>query len=175
MEKLAICSMVKDEEDSILEWMSFHLAAGASRLIIFDDQSTDSTKKIINLFGNATGKVECISSSKRFSQVDTFQILLDHCRVNFEWAAFIDSDEFLFCPNGNSLSDSLDIYKEYGGLGVFWLLYGSSYFLEKPDGLTIERFLRRSNVDHYSNHHIKTIVNLKYAIRPITAHFFETT
>jgi hypothetical protein len=44
--KLAICAIVKDEARYI-EWLAFHFLQGVSPVLIFDNESTDGTRDIL--------------------------------------------------------------------------------------------------------------------------------
>ena len=49
------------------------------------------------------------------------------------WMAFIDSDEFFVIRDGTAnLPTLLQDYVKYGGLGVFWVVFGSSGHIKRP-------------------------------------------
>ena len=64
--------------------------------------------------------------------------------------AFIDCDEYLVLKekDGN-ITEEVDKvlmkYKNAGGVAINWCMYGSSGYIDKPEGLCIESFLMRAN------------------------------
>ena len=47
---IAIVAIAKNEEDYILDWLSFHALAGASEIILYNNQSDDETASIAERF-----------------------------------------------------------------------------------------------------------------------------
>ena len=70
-------------------------------------------------------------------------------------------------------SSLLQQFEVFGGLGVNWLLFGSSGHLTPPVGLTIENYLRRAEKTHEINRHVKSIIQpAKTASTGGSAHHF---
>jgi glycosyltransferase involved in cell wall biosynthesis len=172
MRYLAACCTVKNEANIILEWMAFHRAVGIEKLIIIDNGSTDSTVDIIRSFRDQDS-IELILSPERVSQVDLYNRVLHKYANEIEWCAFIDADEFLYPTDGFDLRTSIPQFGEIGAIAVHWHIYGSSGYADRPEGLVIENYLRRAESDFVFNRHVKCIVNLKNALRPLTSHLFE--
>ena len=56
--------------------------------------------------------------------------------------AFIDADEYFVLMNSSysSLPDLLRQYEEYGGLGVNWMMFGSSNHDKVPAGSVLQSY-----------------------------------
>ncbi|MBX9660028.1 MAG: hypothetical protein K2X00_15790 [Nitrospiraceae bacterium] len=94
-----------------------------------------------------------------------------------EWCAFIDADEFLYPSSGYDIRSVIPRFGTLGvpigAIAVHWHIYGSSGHIEKPSGLVIENYTRRAEDNFLLNRHVKSIVKLEHAIRPLTSHLFE--
>ena len=98
-------------------------------------------------------------------QTWAYNDILEKARKETYWLALIDCDEFIVPITTTSIAELLKDYEGYGGLGINWLIYGSSGRKNKTDGLVIERFKDHSVLDFDKNAHIKTILNPRYALQ----------
>lgn len=90
-----------------------------------------------------------------------------------KWIAFIDADEFLFCPDGQKLPHFLKGFKRFGGLCVNWLKFGTSDIEEiPPDTLMIECLTHCLVHSHREHRYFKSIVQPKYVLDCPQAHCF---
>lgn len=172
MKFLAACCTVKNEASIIREWMAFHRAAGIEKLIIIDNGSTDETVEVINSFPDRDS-VDLILAPERVSQVDLYDRVLKEYKNSIEWCAFIDADEFLYPTVGFDLRASISNFGNVGALAAHWHIYGSAGLLDRPEGLVIQNYVRRAEDNFVFNRHVKSIVHLKNALRPLTSHLFE--
>jgi len=93
------------------------------------------------------------------AQLRTFAHAVRSHGSDSEWMAFIDVDEFLYAVGPvsvvdpfaatfdieePSLSDVLLAFREFGGVVVHWVLYGSSGYIETPVGLVINNYIWRA-------------------------------
>jgi hypothetical protein len=63
------------------------------------------------------------------------------------WIAFLDVDEFLHSPEVKDLREVLPRYEGYPAIFVYWILFGSSGHLKRPEGSVIENFTRCLDLD----------------------------
>ncbi len=178
--KLCIATMMKNESDSLIEWVCYHLAIGIDSFIVANNESSDSTKDILKLLSDFCNleffDFETPKSSK--PQLPAFNYMLNKYKHNHDLMAFIDADEFL-CPMDEHeeiapLLDNLFLHDDVGALAINWCNYGSSNAIFKEPGLAIERFSQHSLNNFLPNHHYKTIFRAKDAIRFINPHHIET-
>ena len=150
---------VRNEARDIAEWMAFHKAAGFTTQIIFDNNSTDATRSLVQ----AAGRLFDVhyhhwGQTDHKYQVDAYFTACHLYRHDFDWIAFIDSDEYLVTAGQSPISDFLAGFGACGGIGVSWAIYGSNGYETWPDIPVIEAFTRRSEAGFFPNRHIKSIV-----------------
>lgn len=76
----------------------------------------------------------------------------------YDWAAFIDVDEFILLKKHKTIASLLSEYRECQAICVNWKLFGSSGHKESSKEPVLSRFVHS---EAGVNPHIKTIVNLK--------------
>ncbi|AWB35558.1 glycosyltransferase family 2 protein [Orrella marina] len=164
--KFALAAIVKDERDSILEWLAFHRVMGASHFFIADNASTDGTRECLAalaLQGWLT-LIDFPGEPGIKPQLPAYQRILAQCRNLCDVVAFIDADEYLL-PLQEQSDQGLVPWLEtvfsddgVGAVAVNWACFGSGGAKFRDVGLIIERFTQRA--PHYfgPNRHFKSIV-----------------
>lgn len=158
---LTVCSVVKDEP-YLPEWVEYHRLLGVEQICLYDGSkftAPSDLKKQIN-----EGFVKIIHFPGTNVQLAAYNHYLKHYGDQTHWIAFIDADEFLVPKTENDLRNLLQNYEAFGGLGVNWLIFGSSYHIYSPSGLQIENYTLRSRNDFVHNRHIKSIVRSDRAL-----------
>jgi hypothetical protein len=168
---------VKNECQYIPEWIEFHLMQGVDHFILYDDDSEEDMNEILAPYieqnileiRKIPNKLDPpaktgIANSKAFW-------IMDYCiveqRGKTEWAFFHAVDEFLFIPDGRSLTEFLREYHHIGCLSVEWEQFSSDGHISQPKGLVIENYTKTFEDE---KHHVKTI------FRPnVTEHSNGTT
>ena len=172
--KLAVVSIIKNEADYIEEWLDYHLFAGVEKFYLYDNESDDRTKKILEPYIEQK-LVEYIFFPGRARQIPAYNDALKRTRKMARYVAFIDADEFLYpCSDSGTVAEKEkqisgtlpgivdELIRQVpgaGGLAVNWRMFGSSHFLKKPEGGVLQNFLYRAKEDGMGNECIKTIVN----------------
>lgn len=169
---VAICCIVKNEAPYIKEWIEFHLLVGASMFFIYDNESTDNLKEILKPYIE-DGIVIYAYVKGTAMQFPVYNDCIANYKNCCDWIAFIDADEFLMPVRNDSLSEILDDFKTYAGIGINWVVFDSNGHDKKPDGLVIENYTRvEADFDCERCRVIKSIVNprkVKFCYHP---HFF---
>jgi hypothetical protein len=169
---LAICCIVKDEDDYLEEWINYHRKIGVQHFFIYDNGSKKPVKQIIKE-ANLKEYATVHSIIGKVKQLEAYDACLKHHGYLSQWIAFIDIDEFIVpkSTNGN-LVEMLKDYEQFGGLGINWLLFGSSGHLEKTNRPVLERFLLRAKTDFHVNRHIKSIIQPRFVVQAAGSHAF---
>jgi len=158
---LAIVAIAKNEGDYIKEWVEFHKAAGASKIILYDNDSTDGMKDVIQAEIDS-GFVIYRQIHGKCQQLNSYNKALSEFHNIFKMMAFIDCDEFLFSKTGSLVEVLSDFFKKYrvGGIVVNWCMYGSSGYIKNPHiGGVVDTFLSRAEIGKAGTYLVKSIVD----------------
>jgi len=159
---ISICAIIKDENEYLKEWLDYHIKIGVSHFFIYDNESSVPIGETVGAYLKK-GLITLIDFPGKQKQVEAYHHCLKNFKKKSKWIAFIDTDEFIVPKSTNGdLNKFLKDFEKHGGLGVNWLLFGSSGLIDKPQKSQLESFILRSREDFGVNEHIKTIVHTKY-------------
>jgi hypothetical protein len=154
---LGVLGIMKNESQTIDEWVSHYLQVGASKIYLIDNGSTDDTVAKAKAWVDK-GFVDLIERPRPHRQlfhywdaIRTFSI-----RKNCEWLLIADLDEFWFCPDGQSLPEKLKIFNNFSVIYANWALFGSSGLLRQPE--SVRRAFLNRDPKLYNNAETKYIV-----------------
>ncbi len=173
--KLAVCVIVKNEGDGILEWGLYHRMIGFDALIIVDDGSTDHTSAQVQLLSQVLDvRQHAYKRSLGDTQNSTYDRICRNYADVFDWIAFIDADEFIFSPEATNVRELLSQDERIATVGLPWVFFGSSGHESKPADLVLSAYTHRSKFDNFNpQKHIKSIVRPSKVRRCINPHAFE--
>jgi glycosyltransferase involved in cell wall biosynthesis len=166
---LAVCAIAKNEGPYFKEWIEWHLSHGVEKFYIYDNESTDSTREILEPYIKSGVVVYKYWPGHR-QQLATYDDCLENYRFDSRWIAFIDLDEFIVPIKDASIAEFLRGFEQFAAVEVNWLIYGSGGNKTKTPGTMMERFRFHSNPDHYLNRHVKSIVNPRMVFTMIGCH-----
>ena len=150
---VAIALIVKDEARHIREWAAFHLRAGVSRFLIYDNGSSDGTIDILRETLPAAARVvvpwrQVFSDAWLGREIHNQVLAYAHAASNFgggfRWMAFIDADEFLVPKRAASIPEALAHLGEARNLSLPWHMFGRSGHVAPPEGGVLPNYLRRA-------------------------------
>lgn len=155
---LSVCAIAKNEGPYFKEWIEWHLSHGVDKFYIYDNESTDDTKDILQPYIES-GVVDYKYWPGYRRQLAAYDDCLENHRFSSRWIAFIDLDEFIVPVKDTSIPAFLAGFEEFAAVEINWLVYGSSGRKNKTPGTVMERFRQHSVPGHYLNRHVKSIVN----------------
>jgi hypothetical protein len=170
---LSICAIYRDEARYLAEWVEFHRLVGVERFFLYNNLSEDDHREVLAPYideGLVTVRDWPVTDGGQ-GQLPAYNDALRWHRYDSRWIAFIDLDEFLFSPGGESLPEVLSEYEEWPGVAVRWAMFGTSGHKTEPPGLVTENYLQR--IDHDSHINMKTVVDPTRASTCVTAHHFR--
>jgi glycosyl transferase family 61/glycosyl transferase family 92 len=178
---LAICAIVKNEFDYLLEWIAYHRVVGVDHFLIYNNSGADDdgTTELLNKL-HGIGAVDLVpwpdrpdwnlpSGVQVRPQIPAYYDGVDRLRDKAEWVALIDADEFIVPMKEEDLPSTLKQFERFGGVGPNWRMFGSSGAEKKEDALVCKRFTMASFRETFANHHVKTIAKPEL-IRKIHTH-----
>jgi hypothetical protein len=154
---LAACAVFRDEAPYLLEWIAYHRALGVAHFVLYDNASSDGGAALIAPSPFAAA-VTIVPWPERPPLLSAYHHFLDNFAGRFEWAAFIDIDEFLLPLQDAALLPLLDRLHAASAMLVNWRVFGPSGHEEPPSGLVIENYTRRLPDEAPVNRHVKSIV-----------------
>ena len=166
---LAVCAIAKDEGPYFKEWIEWHRKQGVEKFYIYDNESTDCTKEVLQPYIES-GLVEYTYFPGYRKQLAAYDDCLERFRFDVYWLAFIDLDEFIVPIKDKSIPEFLKRFEGFPAVEINWLIYGSGGAKEKIPGTVMERFKYHSNPDHYLNRHVKSIVDTRRIFTLIGCH-----
>lgn len=166
---LAVCAIAKNEGPYFVEWIEWHRRQGVEKFYIYDNESTDSTKELLEPFVRS-GLVEYRYWPGRRRQLPAYDDCLERHRLSARWIAFIDLDEFIVPVKDGSIPEFLRRFEGVPVVEINWLIYGSGGAKSKTAGTMMQRFKRHSVPSHYLNRHVKSIVDPRRVYGMIGCH-----
>lgn len=173
--QLSIVSIAKNEGPYIKEWVEYHLKQGVDCIYLYDNDSTDNMREILDSYIRS-GEVIYTIFPGRARQFDAYNDAIRRFKNETKYMAFIDYDEFLV-PEDKKLSliDTIEMImkkdKHSGGIAVNWRMYGSSGHESKPKGGVLENFVYRGDYKARGSDCVKTIANPRTIWKYAHPHF----
>jgi glycosyltransferase involved in cell wall biosynthesis len=172
--KSAVCLIVRDEARDIDEWIAFHALAGFDSQIIFDNGSTDGTAERIQAAARHHDiRFHAWRDRSTASQVLAYDAACTAYKLEFDWIAFLDSDEFLVTADGAPVNRFLARFDGFSAVAVNWAIYGANGHEDFPPGLVVENFTRRAGESFFPARHVKSIIRPRLAERCVNPHYFS--
>lgn len=156
---LSIILIIKDEAEYLNEWIEFYLLQGVDHFYIYDNESSDNIKEVLQPYiekGLVTYDLFVGKSKNKQSQV--YNGAIEKYKNETKWFAPLDTDEFAYAPNDKTIAEYLKDNEKYNQIVMKWWIYGNSGHETKPEGLVIENFTMREKVPNGST---KSIVQGK--------------
>ena len=171
MDYLTLCCIAKDENAFLGEWATYHALRGVERLIVYDNGSrVPLAETLAPLTGRLRLVVEVMPGPAR--QLAAYAHCLETYGPDTRWLGFIDVDEFLLPHGTDDLRELLTDYEDQAALGVNWVMFGSSGHESRPPGLLLENYTHRADYALPTNLHIKSLVQPRHTVRPLSPHHF---
>jgi hypothetical protein len=156
---LSLCASIKDEKPYLLEWIEYHRMQGVVHIYLYDNNSTDHPKDILEYYIRKGIVTYLPWPDHPYGQLSAYNHCIDQFKTESFWIGFIDLDEFIAPLGTKKITQFLIDYEGTNGLGVNWIIYGSSGRKRKPEGLTIENYNHHAHIDFLDNRHLKIIAD----------------
>lgn len=154
----SVCAIAKDEGPYFVEWLEWHISQGVDRFYIYDNESSDGTRQLLQPYIDRGIVVYHYWPGYR-RQIAAYDDCIERYRLVTRWLAFIDLDEFIVPQRDASIPSFLRRFEAFPAVEINWLVYGSGGAKTREPGTMMQRFKRHSHPDHYLNRHVKSIVD----------------
>lgn len=166
---LAVCAIAKNEGPYFKEWIEWHRGQGVEKFYVYDNESTDCTKEVLQPYIES-GLVEYTYFPGYRKQLAAYDDCLERFRLDARWIAFIDLDEFIVPVKDRTVPEFLKRFEGFPAVEINWLIYGSGGAKKKTPGTMMERFKCHSLPNHYLNRHVKSIVDTRRVFTLVGCH-----
>ena len=154
--KIALICIAKNEDSYLYEWLQYHLRLGFDEVFVYENNWRYLFKEAFE-----DDPVHFIPFDGDVMQLKAYNTFIKEHGNDFDWAAFIDVDEFITKNGCRSLKEILEANSDAAQLGINWRLMGSSG-LHKDDSSSTSVVERFTKGDKSLNKHVKQIVNLAF-------------
>ena len=159
--KVALCAIMRDEAQYVLEWIAYHRVIGFDPIVIYDNQSTDALPALCRSLAKA-GVIayvpwpDPVDSPVLGPQTYAYQHAAAH--LDADWLCCLDADEFLVLESARTVQELIAAAGQAAvPIALSWRNFGSGGAIQKEPGLVIERFVRCGMPGSIGNDHIKTL------------------
>lgn len=145
-EKVIVACM-RDEALFVVEWVAHHLAAGFDRIIVYTNDCSDGTDRLLDAMAGFL-PVEHYDNPGPYPagtiQKQALELAFALPQVRqAEWVLHIDADEYLNIKAGNRrIDDLIALHPEVDAIAVQWRHFGSAGVERWQGGSVVETFTR---------------------------------
>lgn len=136
---ISVACIIKNEGAYLKEWLEYYKLIGVEHFYIYDNESSDDTKEILQSYINS-GEVTYIW----FPGKDKQDLAYCHACAQFgnetQWMLVVDLDEFLVLHKAENLHEFMKDYADCSQVSLHWMMYGNSGHEKRPEGLVLENF-----------------------------------
>ena len=172
-----LVAIARDENAYILEWIAHHLAVGFSKIIVYDNESSDGMLDTLRRIAAVCPDV-IVETTKSFGinaspQTASYNDALK--RIETDWTMFLDIDEFLIPFRDYHVGSYLTrVPRDASSVHINWRGFGSNGLVTEHYGFVVEAFTRCAP-HHWSNHHHFKSVARTALIERVYIHNLDTT
>eukprot|EP01025_Chloroclados_australasicus_P026398 TRINITY_DN2621_c0_g1_i1.p1 TRINITY_DN2621_c0_g1~~TRINITY_DN2621_c0_g1_i1.p1 ORF type:complete len:340 (+),score=1.35 TRINITY_DN2621_c0_g1_i1:56-1075(+) len=191
---VAVCLIVKDQNKDLREWILYHQYIGIQKFYIFDDFSNPPALLVIHDFVQqglvsyfylgAMYEGRDFYISRGYSQQTySYNVCLKWFQHKHTFMGFIDADEFVVLRDEennihNRFVPFLQQYEDYGGVVLYWRLFGSSGLRNRQYStlLSYTACEPSNDTDKYKPPHkslYKSFLNVRYSLGECGPHLCD--
>lgn len=165
--KTLLCTIVKNENNYLQEFIDHYKNLGITKIIIYDNNDVDGETIDIK-----DKKVSIVNArGKEVYQMTAYNQCYEKYKSKYDWMLFFDCDEFLYLDyKYKRIGDYLNnpIFKDFDCIKINWQVYGDDD-IEKSDIYSVKRFshpvqpidFKVDKTPYPQNWHVKSIVRCK--------------
>ncbi|KAK9104769.1 hypothetical protein Scep_021613 [Stephania cephalantha] len=113
--ELCVCTMLWNQASSLKEWIQYHAWLGVERWFIYDNNSDDGIKEVVEQLEQGNYNV----SIHTWPWIKTQEAGFSHCALRAKseckWVGFIDVDEFFYFPIPSAPNRKTSEFRVYPG------------------------------------------------------------
>ena len=147
--KIAIVAMVRNERPFMDEWLLYHRLIGTDHFFIYDDDLTPGLEEFLSPHKEYTTVIRWHGVHQDFTslhgdkQTKAYTHATGHFLAGYQWAAFIDIDEFIVLDRHNKLDEFMASLGDAPEISLRRQLFGHNGHYENPQALVTSELTRR--------------------------------
>lgn len=163
-----VAAIAKNEGRYITEWIAHNLAVGFDRILVFSNDSTDDTDRIVARIARREPRVSLVpwpSVPNSSPQITAYRHALGLVRT--PWIIFLDIDEFLLPFADGSVQAFLGrVPDDIASVHVNWRNFGSGGRTSPDYAFVTKTFVRGAELNWSGHSHFKTFARTHLAVDP---------
>lgn len=157
---LGVVAIMKNEGPYLREWIEFHKMMGVDKFFLYDNESNDDTKDILQPYIKS-GLVEYNWFPGQKMQLPAYYDCVSRHKLDTKWLAIFDLDEYIVPVKHKTVKDFLETVKpDVAQVIIDWVIFGSNGHEKRPNGLVLENYTMRAK----RNWLYKSIINPRLAM-----------
>lgn len=158
---LSSCSIVKNEDNYIDDFVTIHKNLGVEFFLFFDRSDNPLSERY-----KGRPDIEVVHFPEPNRHAHAWREGVKRLQGKSKWVQFIDIDQVVVPVQTNDIKVLLQDYEEFGSLGLNWHSFGSNFRMVEPEpGVsTYEAYTRRAASNAAINSHIQSIVQVDKAL-----------
>lgn len=170
--KIALCCIVKNENNYLVEYVEHYLKLGFDTIIIYDNNDENGERPIDVLKKYVIDKSVIIEDvrGRIGMQLASYNACYKKYSDNYDWIAFFDADELLQLNVNKNIQEYLSnsFFKNFNCIRIHWKCFTDSGKIMVKDGnYSFNRFTKPTT---WRNVATKSIVKTKNNIEFISSH-----
>ena len=150
-----LCTCARMEEDSIVEWVEYHLTLGFDHIYVYsNDDNHDTLLSVLLPFLAPNNKyVTYIHCAEKGAQFKMYCDFLKYHGYKSKYICFLDQDEYIVLKKYSSISALTSDYRDFDSIEMNWMIYGNSYYSNRPKGGVLNNYkYRKEKIDVHTKH-----------------------
>ena len=173
---VTLTAIAKNEGDYILEWIAYHFAIGVTKIVVYDNESTDDTWSILKQLSSMRDDFEALAWPSKglheSPQVEAYSHSLQ--AVCTDWIMFLDIDEYLVPFRDLTIQRFLSrVPADAASVHINWRGFGSGGRTDRTHRFVTEDFICCSDRAWGNNTHFKSIARTNL-VKRVYIHDIET-
>lgn len=142
-----LVAIMRDEGPYVLEWVAHHRAVGFDRILVFTNNCTDGTDRILDRLMAMGQVIHAPNPKVAFSKLGVWQVAALRYAAQFrafqdsEWVMTVDADEFVDISTGDgTVAALIEAAPSFDLMSLIVVSFGCNDFDEIGDGRVHGRF-----------------------------------
>ena len=172
MFKKTICSIIKDEQLYLKEWIDWHLSIGFDAIHLFEDMGSKSHEDIVKDYPNVylrryetdeEVKWLLVNDGTTIKQEVLYRYFAENYKHVYDWCAFIDIDEYIILDESYNLDKLCNEFADCPSIHLSWKMIGASGHVKRPKDGIMKSYLNYNEeiCSRIGIYNVKSFVNLK--------------